>query len=168
MSKQKKISRRTSDSRLLKLAAMLEADAKNKNGIQFNLHTVGKPASGNEIFKDVEDLVNCGTEACAMGLAAISGKFKRAGLSAKIRPSVNSVRIETALNSRIIDYDFAAMKIFGISQREAWYLFDPSEYPFDKRAKSKGERFVAKRIRKFVEKRGKGLDPLSKHFEICF
>ena len=65
--------------RLLKLAAMLQADAKNKKGIQFDIGTVGRPST--DIFTPFDASkpipLDCGTTACAMGLAVISGEFKK-------------------------------------------------------------------------------------------
>lgn len=77
----------TGKRRLLKLADMLEADAKNKKRIKFDLDFVGEPSSGEERMAHWvgkikwKPEVSCGTTACAMGLASISGEFKKAGLS---------------------------------------------------------------------------------------
>lgn len=75
---------RTGKRRALKLADLLEKDAKNKKGIRFDLSTVFTATAleeGKDIPSDYVPEVSCGTTACAMGLAAISGEFKRAGLS---------------------------------------------------------------------------------------
>ena len=52
--------------RLLKLADLLEADAKNKKGIKFDYWATANLA-------DPKEPISCGTSACAMGLAALSG-----------------------------------------------------------------------------------------------
>jgi hypothetical protein len=58
--------------RLLKLADLLEADAKNRKGIKFDLGTVAMSSAedGNFIKGELEPSVSCNTVACAMGLAA--------------------------------------------------------------------------------------------------
>lgn len=133
--------------RLLKLADLLEADAKNKKGMKFDLHVVGY-ANDAEAGGTAE--LNCGTKACAMGLAAMSGAFKRQGLSYKITNGwLNN--IETTVDGRRRDYDRAAMQIFDIDYVTANFLFTPSFYPSEMdKSGGKAERFVAKRIRDFV------------------
>lgn len=154
----KKVSRATGNRRLLKLADMLIADAKNKKGIQFDLSTVGKPSGGTywntntARFEGPQAEISCGTTACAMGLAAISGKFKKAGLSHKIN---EQFWVQTTINGRGLEYDRAAMRVFGVTKKEANYLFTPGNYPQERefREGAKGERYVAKRIRDFVKDR---------------
>jgi hypothetical protein len=137
--------------RLLKLADMLEEDAKNKKGLKFNIAVVGVPMKGmqqledDEVPKDYQPKLDCGTSGCAMGLAAISGRFKRAGLSYELVDAM----IETTMNGRVVDYDIAAQELFNITGMESHYLFSPFEYPFGT-VGAKGERYVAKRIRQFV------------------
>lgn len=131
--------------RLLKLADLLEADAKNKKGMRFDLRHVGIVDDPGVIE------ANCGTTGCAMGLAAVSGAFKRAGLSYRVVGTF----IDTKLNGRAVDYAKAASRIFGISMKDANFLFCPFEYPQDKLTGAVGERFVAKRIRKLVADGGR-------------
>lgn len=126
--------------RLLKLADLLEADAKNRKGIKFDLGTWGY------VDDDSKGLVSCGTTACAMGLAAISGAFKRQGLSHKLEG-----------NYIVVMHDgkeggfSAACNLFGIEYYEARSLFDSEHYPMDvETVGAAGERYVAKRIRDFV------------------
>jgi hypothetical protein len=138
--------------RLLKLADMLEADAKNATGIKFNLNTVVTP--NKTLPKDSKTVpVSCGTQACAMGLAAISGEFKRSGgLSYQVQyDEDDGVFIETTMRGVPTSYDDAAMELFDISWEEANFLFTPSDYPTraPKRG-ANGELYVAKRIRDFV------------------
>jgi len=130
--------------RLLKLADLLEADAKNKKGIKFSIYTVG---NATDMWTDkFQPKLDCGTIACAMGLAAVSGAFKRAGLSYTVR----DCWINTTINGRRVEYDKAAMRTFGISEPEADFLFTPIAYPYNKRSGATAERYVAKRIRDFV------------------
>lgn len=130
--------------RLLKLADLLEEDAANKKGVKFDLGTVGE-ASDWRVEK-FEPGLNCGTIACAMGLAAISGAFKRAGLSYRVRDQ----DIETTIKRRRISYVIAAIKIFEIDEPAAHFLFTPGNYGSDHPQGARGERRVAKRIRDFV------------------
>lgn len=129
--------------RLLKLADLLEADAKNKNGIKFDLGTWGASSEINEPVG-----VRCGTTACAMGLATISGAFKRAGLvnrygqfSWAIMPSMVGSGAEGLE---------AATELFDIDYDAANFLFIDDSYPRNKTEGAAAERFVAKRIRDFV------------------
>lgn len=122
--------------RLLKLADLLEADAKNKKGIKFNMSDWG-------VMDDPDNPVSCGTEACAMGLAALSGAFRKAGL--------NYYRGERAVyfkwKGRDIDGIDAAQKLFELEHEDAWNFFIPGDHP---RTGAAAERHLAKRIRKFV------------------
>ena len=136
--------------RLLKLADLLEADAKNKAGIKFDLSTVVTP--NPKLPLDAKAVpVSCGTQACAMGLAAITGAFKRNGLSYRVDPQENELFIETTMHGVDTDFDDAASELFDITLQEADFLFTPSAYP--QRAPktgARGELLVAKRIRDFV------------------
>lgn len=134
--------------RLLKLADLLEADAKNKKGIRFDLSTWAN------VDPSAEPSVSCGTTACAMGLAAISGAFKRAGLSyGPVDCGIENCglcagKMEVRLG-RDTGFD-AAMVLFDVNTDEAGWLFAGSSYPEDKIQGAAAERCVAKRIRDFV------------------
>lgn len=132
--------------RLLKLAGLLEADAKNKKGICFDISNVGRPVDMEKRFKRNQVPIDCGTTACAMGLAAITGAFARAGLSF----CTDGFWVHTKWNGRKTDYDIAATRLFNITNDQAHFLFTPHSYPREKREGAVGERFVAKRIRDFV------------------
>lgn len=127
--------------RLLKLADLLEADAKNKKGIKFDLGVVGTCYNEDSPFE-----MNCGTSACAMGLAALSGEFKG---TAKLSYRADGSYLIPTIGGRDVSYDRAAMKIFNITMRQADFLFTPSEYDGIPKGAA-GERLVAKRIRDFV------------------
>ncbi len=123
--------------RLLKLAAMLEADAKNKKGVSFDLGTWG--------WADKRKPVSCGTHACAMGLAVASGAFKRAGLRPMSRDRNLMPRV-----GRLSGFE-AAAKLFEIESEEADWLFDEHYYrELSTVEGAQAERAVAKRIRQFV------------------
>lgn len=137
--------------RLLKLADMLEADAKNKKGIRFDISTVAAKADNEglrgwrEFAEGETPALNCGTVACAMGLAAISGAFKRAGMSYHI----NRSGLYVTFNG---DWDFyaAGRGVFGLTDDEIDWLFMPSGYDGPTPKGADGERVVAKRLRDFV------------------
>lgn len=136
--------------RLLKLADLLEADAGNRRGVRFNLGTVIE--RGKLPSKDSATVpMTCGTQACAMGLAALSGEFKRQGLSYDIDRSYGELYIHTTMYGIVSDYDDAASVLFDIAGEEANFLFSPHRYPENMNLLgAKAERFVAKRIRDFV------------------
>ena len=123
--------------RLLKLADLLEADAKNKKGVRFDM------AGWGEVTDETAP-VSCGTQACAMGLAGLSGAFKRAGLEAVIR--FGSVGFEWK-GEPVNGFD-AAVSLFNISEEEADHLFSPRGKNDEGAA---GERAKAKEIREFVK-----------------
>lgn len=132
--------------RLLKLALLLEADAKKRKGLQFDLGTWGLSYEGGMA-------VSCNTKACAMGLAALSGAFKRDGLTYEVvprfieDPTLGS-RINISFNGRGLPIN-AAKRLFEITAPQAEWLFLPDSYE-DCPVSKKGERIVAKRIRDFV------------------
>lgn len=129
--------------RLLKMVGLLRADAKNKGGIRFDFGTWGD-------IGDEKKPMSCGTRACALGLAAISGAFKRAGLGFK----ASCRTIDFTLHGKQVYALTAAAKVFDISESDADYLFaSGSDLNYIVGAKS--EREVAKRIRKFVTSGGK-------------
>lgn len=123
--------------RLLKLADLLEADAKNKKGIKFEMMTFG-------YVTDKTKPLSCGTQACAMGLAALSGAFKRDGLDARIE---RSGFVSILWNGRKTDGFKAAEYLFDISDPESATLFLPTGGQHDGAGT---ERAKAKQIRKFV------------------
>ena len=129
--------------RLLKLADLLEADAKNKKGIQFDLNVIACKAAGANFESGDEPAINCGTAACAIGLACLSGAFRRAGLEY----TINNWGF-TPLVDGVADFG-AAYGVFGLSEEEGDFLFLPDSYPRDMIG-ARGERGVAKRIRDFV------------------
>lgn len=134
--------------RLLKLAALLEADAKNRKGLKFDLGTWG------ESQKDTPVAVACHTTACAMGLAALSGAFARQGLTykvSKVSEGDKFLALRQYINIRHGDFvdDEAAASLFGIEMHEAVWLFLPEYYKGTTKGRE-GELKVAKRIRDFV------------------
>jgi len=132
--------------RLLKLADLLEEDAKNKKGLKFDMCEWG---AGEDRTKPI----SCGTTACAMGLAGLSGAFKRAGLKTEFRGDDKTFWLDFSFDGpagATSGAYYSAQLLFNITSQEADFLFIPDFYPFDKLTGAKGERYVAKRIRDFV------------------
>lgn len=132
--------------RLLRLARLLEADAKSRRGIKFDLDTFG--------WSDKKTpSVGCGTTACALGLAALSGAFKNQGLTAEFDKNIFSDTIHVRPSIEVDGVQFeefaAAEQLFSITNDESQFLFSPDYYGTNQTG-AKGERFVAKRIRDFV------------------
>jgi hypothetical protein len=132
--------------RLLKLADLLEADAARPDGIKFDLGTWGRWRNGEA------PSLSCGTTACAMGLAALSGSFAEDGLTYAIEwlPDRTiggyggiSVKFDDQYN---LD---AAAQLFGITGEAADFLFVPDAYDVTP-VGAEGECVVAQRIRDFV------------------
>lgn len=129
--------------RLLKLADLLEANAKNEKGAKFDLSGWGGSEQGPVA-------VSCGTTACAAGLAVISGAFKRAGLfNASGSPDGIHPGLHVTKHNRLYGFD-ALEKLFDLGFQESSWLFSDGYYPRELRRGAKGERAVAKRIRDFV------------------
>lgn len=138
--------------RLLKLADLLMADAKRKNGVKFNMGNWGE-------ISDPKNALSCGTQACAFGLAAISGVFKRVGLDYELSEmkrnyvdSTNFQEIEFLWKGRRTSPTPVAMELFGLTELEADTLFGGSVGPECSTYRgAEAERSVAKRIRKLVK-----------------
>lgn len=124
--------------RLLKLADLLEADAKNKKGIKFDMYGWG-------VVSDPLNPVSCGTAACAMGLAALSGAFKRAGLDYYLPPNASLLRF--TWKGVATDGFTAGAALFGISEEDSMTIFS-ADTAHDTGASA--ERRRAKIIRQFV------------------
>lgn len=127
--------------RLLKLAELLEADAKNKKGICFDMSLWGA-------VDDEKQPLSCGTTACAFGLAGLSGVFRRAGLTTKIEDGMLSFKWK-GRETKPVE---AAAKLFEIELSEARQLFMSWG---EHLAGAKGEREKAQEIRQFVASGGR-------------
>lgn len=145
--------------RLLKLAELLEADARNKSGLKFDMDMWGESQT-----KDMK--VTCGTTACAMGLAALSGTFKRAGLQVRVQEYGHDANhifwLDIGFKGSFASPLESASQLFDLTYAEASWLFISDDYPDNASMKgAAGERTVAKRIKRFVagkEKPGEELD----------
>lgn len=136
--------------RLLKLADLLEADAENPTGVKFDLCSWGEREGlpRNRIPKTVP--VDCGTTACAVGLACISGAFKKDGLSYKLTSFNNGGG--NNFSPRFGQYKEmeAVRQFFEIDSDQSYHLFVHWYYPRALTTGAAGEREVAKRIREMV------------------
>lgn len=144
--------------RLLKLADLLDADAKRKKGISFNFNRWGDlcvPKDANpKTFLESDAVMSCNTQACAMGLAAVSRAFKDDGLTPSFNWSGgNDYRIGFKWKGRNTDGITAATKLFGLEQTIANYLFANAFVP-EGGYGGKAERAVAKNIRYYVKTGG--------------
>jgi hypothetical protein len=148
---------------LLKLADLLEEDAKNKKGIKFNLEVVCEPADLDLNTDDPSALgfgkdgptLDCKTAACAMGLAAISGRFKNLGYELNGDKDGNYYNIEVIYEKtkgdKYTGFDSAAEAMFDIPIDDVQYLFVADYYDTKYVRGRKGELAVAKRIREYVK-----------------
>lgn len=128
---------------LLKLADLLEADAVNPEGIKFDLAVWADLTHPNWSDKIPMD---CGTKACALGLAAISGIFEGEGLT--MGPVFPTLLKD---GTRYTGYH-AATHLFELTENDmadSVYLFSPSAYSGDITG-APAELQVAKRIRDLV------------------
>ena len=143
--------------RLLKLARLLREDAANLKGVKFDLgYLVDLPSD-----PDVP-LWSCGTTACAVGLAAVSGAFKAQGLrldtsrmgNVYIEGEEEAYGVGAARWSCEKTWIDAAQTLFGLSRAEVAYLFTDDPYVVEgkKTYGAKGERNVAKRIEGVAER----------------
>jgi hypothetical protein len=140
--------------RLLRLATLLKSDAKNPQGVMFNLNYWAQDISDSSKSRAGFPLetqqvsINCSTQACAFGLAAISGIFADEGLTYELRPN-------HAYNAKLLvpgfrgEFGFhAAAKFFEIDMETARLIFDGSYY--EDTFGIAAELAVAKRIHKIV------------------
>lgn len=139
MSKTKLPSTAVGRRRLLKGAALLEADAKNKSGIKFDFGVVGYVGHH-------EKPLSCGTVGCALGLFGVSGAFKKQGLSCAFRGDGGILL--TFGDSR--DTFVSAGQFFHLSEEESEFLFAQADGLPNNGIGARAERAVAKRIRDFV------------------
>lgn len=144
-------------SRLERLAKLLEQDAANPKGVQFNISQWAGPAWGDEhegAFPTKKIKVDCGTMACGMGLAALSGEFKKDGLTYTLIGSTGSYMLCPTFmdNERSFPEEGfdAAEALFEIARGHVEYLFDADYYPEEMHKGAKGELYMAKRIRALI------------------
>lgn len=123
---------------LLKLADLLENDAKRKNGVKFDQFTFGK-------VYDPRKPISCNTVACQLGLAALSGSFK--GLSFRLDDPWPAM--DFTVRGRRCTPETASRHAFGTTNAEFEYLFCRA-LPSVTQTGSSAERAAARRLRQFV------------------
>ncbi len=142
--------KRVGAARLLRLADMLTADAQNETGIKFDLGVWGEVAPGaNGRVGDPE--INCGTTACAVGLACLSKEFQAEGLNFDMHRSIARmipIFIDGDVEWRHWD---AVTRFFGINEEQSYWMFSSQSYRWDLTKGATGELAVAERIREFVK-----------------
>lgn len=161
--------------RLTRMRDLLRADAANPTGVKFDLGTWAEPATwgdsrGNwsmppdtypvngDHYSEPETVkvkVDCGTKACAFGLAAISGEFAKEGLTYRflksgVFPLSGSMipSIKGAFGHWQSGMSAAAV-LFDVTVEDACYFFDPQCYD-DTPQEAEGELQVAQRIDDFL------------------
>lgn len=145
---------------LLKLADLLQEDAKNPTGIKFDLSHWGEGDGANP--------VSCGTVGCAMGLAVASNTFTANGLRGY--RAGDSLKPRWASDPYGMHGFDAIQKLFSISNRAAFWLFsnhiwNGRDYINAYRGSTigaEGEMKVARRIRAYVAGRSKPPTPKRK------
>lgn len=139
---------RTGNNRLITLSELLEIDAATETGIRFDFNSWG--------HVDADNPMSCGTDACAFGLAAISGVFRKQGLRYKIPNGCMGATIEIGLkqsNGRIAwSPADAGTKLFYISDYDFSHLF-AGEQGLSCATGAVAEIEVAHRIRDYVNVR---------------
>lgn len=148
---------KTYKKRLERMAKLLDDNADNPEGIRFNIHQWAGPAPGSDTdgyFPTKARIkVDCGTMACGMGLAAISGEFEEEGLSYTLTGMEGHYMLLPIFqpNGKSLDEGYnAAEALFGIDLADAEYLFSGDCYPHLLHKGAKGERYMAQRIRNYL------------------
>lgn len=162
------------------LHALLIADANNETGLSFNMNfwiadakSISEESSGNWRLNTIKKFgipagetitysapINCGTAACAMGLAALSGAFPN--LTIENHVGIPTVIYRT-LGVRFTDFE-AACKLFGISTTYAEWLFGPSSYGLVSKG-HEAELEVAKRLRILLDQ---GSEAFESYMQVYF
>lgn len=129
--------------RLLKLADYLENYVEDKS---FNLSMWANSEGIEKVKKGKKTLMSCGTAGCALGHA--TDCFKNLKLAMEFAWSGPYLTVKHTKTGST-DY-LAAQEFFGINENDSYFLFNPWEYPDS----HKSRKYVAKRIRRFVETNG--------------
>jgi hypothetical protein len=134
------------------LAKLLRTDARRKTGAKFNLIAFAAPdqnfvSAHSGFSKKLKKIpVSCETQACAIGLACISGEFKREGFGFNYEINQDGWRKSYVLQPtyRGMTRWKAITKFFGITSEEADRLFLAASY--ENYIGASAERAVANRI----------------------
>lgn len=135
---------------LLKLADMLEADAANPTGLKFDLGVIVE-LDTLPVSADYKIPMSCGTSACAMGLAMLSGQFEKLGyIIRRLQDEVDIAEIDPTWDGKIVTFVHAAKQLFEITDEQAVWMFSPDYYDRTPQG-AEGELRVAQRIRGLVK-----------------
>ena len=101
---------------------------------------------------------DCGTSACAVGLACLMPEFQKQGLG-----TTGVTPVVSTLDGKEIANGWGAVHLFfGVDTRNAHYLFDPDYYTTDEAgAQSITPKMVAARIREVVAADDRDTDSLA-------
>ena len=124
--------------RLYELADLLERDAKNKKGVSFDMNHWG-------YTENPDNPISCGTSACAMGLAALSGEFKKAGLTYEFS---ELGELDFRFKGRFTNGVSAARRLFKIPLQDAYCLFTGG---VSYGTGAKAERHMARALRAYAD-----------------
>lgn len=126
--------------RLIRLQTLLVADASNPNGVSFDL----SGWAWRYVWGDEQPVaVDCGTHACAVGLACISGLFAEDGLAYDLSHSGSIVPTYAGWRGwPAVEY------FFGLNEDDAQWLFSPEHYVT--RHGAEAELMVSARIQQFL------------------
>jgi hypothetical protein len=128
--------------RLLKLADLVEQSVK-VDGFGFDMNTWGDGAKAE---------ITCGTNACMIGVAALSGQFEGFTATCYVeKPAQQRGGFEFRLGGVPLDPIGAARELFGLTGGQAISLFLTSLGPQEG---EEGAAFHANRLREFVKHDG--------------
>jgi hypothetical protein len=138
--------------RLLKLADLVEQSVEKshgRKGFQFDMNYWGYVDDGKK------PEFSCGTSACMMGVAALSGQFARQGLRYRVEETWLAREIRLSMKSGTSGGIEVGEELFDLTNEESQFLFYPEKWPeHAPRSGKRGARYAAKRVRKFVEHGG--------------
>ena len=138
---------------LLKLAELLEEDAANPTGVKFDLGTWGKVPKPGVVDWLLwrSPRLDCGTKACAIGMACLHPWFNERGLKAAPADLSKGCIYPVCVEGDFSLHGFHGVAhFFGISHNEAFRLFSDESYQHREQLSTAGELAVAARIRQLV------------------
>lgn len=112
--------------RLERLAVILDGYQPGDNRLEFDLHQWTEPKMKRGGFLWLQQ-VECGTKACAVGLACLSGVFASEGFSA-----YRNYRRRLVPTFKDKENWAAVRMFFGLSKKQALRLFEDKSYPESK------------------------------------
>ncbi len=130
--------------RISRFIELLKADKDDPQGVKFNMAIWSEKEGQGKYCYDEDEVgkvqVNCGTHACALGLAAISKTFEAEGLTYTINNGMLC-----PVFGELQEYD-AAAAFFDLSRNDAVRLFDPFFYHPNNKTGAVAEQEVINRL----------------------